>query len=660
VGPWKAPGAPGRFQVAVNGKTVDAEFGAKGAEWHWQSGPSVSLKAGKNTLALRDLTGFDGRCDAIILTSDADYTPPETNEILPAWRRELLGLTADPIAQGPYDLVVVGGGYAGMGAAIGAARLGCKVALIQNRHVLGGNGSSEARVWAQGRMPGGKYPLRDIIHEFMDRAKKSPGTYEEFGDAKKEAWIRSEPNVDLFLSHDALDTRTNAIKRFNGHLFVDATGHGYIGMKAGADRKMEDGGRMGMSNMWAWHSTDETSAFPKTPWALDLKEGDFPYPSRYHAQWFWESGFDKHPLNDLELIRDWNLRASYGAWNAIKNRNAYASRDPQKKGHAQAKMEWLAYVGGTRETQQLLGDVIVTQDDILSGRQYKDGCVLSTWSIDLHYPKKQYAVKYPDNPFISIAVHGRKWDHKKGYAFPYRAFYSRNIDNLFMAGRCLSVTHEALGTIRVMKTLGMVGVAVGRAAEVAQRHDCNPRTVYTDHLQELIDNLNLPGSARREKIGGAVILDPKIPVQGKGAEISNKGQDPKKLPGIIADDSAAKKTGNWGSGTGLPDFVAHYYSYSSDQNATMTFTQKLPAPGKYEVRLAYTHHENRATNTPVTVKAKDGDKTIAVNQQKPGTTNKVFHSLGTHTFGDTAVVVVSGKGTSGHICADAVQFIKAE
>ena len=96
------------------------------------------------------------------------------------------------------------------------------------------------------------------------------------------------------------------------------------GFRADADREMIPGGRMGMSNMWMWHQTDEVQKFPETPWAVELTEKDFPYPNRFHAQWFWESGFDKDPLKDLELIRDWNLRASYGAWDAIKNEDPSA------------------------------------------------------------------------------------------------------------------------------------------------------------------------------------------------------------------------------------------------------------------------------------------------------------------------------------------------
>ncbi len=213
VARWEAPGQPGRFQVLVNGKPLQETFGTRGADWFWHDGGTVEIAPASDAsagsapeggipvkLALHDLTGFDGRCDAIYFTTD-NAPPPNEGKVLPPWRREQLGLNDEPTIQSGYDLVVVGGGYSGMGAAISAARAGCKVALIQDRPVLGGNGSSEVRVWAMGNIRRGKYPrIGEIVEEFADRATKSPGTYEEFEDAKKEAIVRAEKNIDLFLN----------------------------------------------------------------------------------------------------------------------------------------------------------------------------------------------------------------------------------------------------------------------------------------------------------------------------------------------------------------------------------------------------------------------------------------------------------------------------
>ena len=505
VARWNAAGSPGRFQVVVNGTPLAEPCGTSGAAWGWQDGGSVSLPAGEVTIGLRDLTGFDGRCDCIALTTDAT-PPPNDSAVLAGWRRTSLGLPAEPETKGPYDLVVIGGGYSGMGAALSSARMGLKVALIQDRPVLGGNGSSEIRVWAMGLIRRGKYPrIGEIIEEFCDHAKKSPGTYEEFGDAKKERVVRAEPNIELFLNTHAfavdrdgtriksvtcLDTKTSRELRFTGRFFCDATGHATIGHLAGAETVMEPKGRMGMSNMWAWAETDGPQSFPATPWALPLTMNDFPYPRDHHGQWFWESGFDKDPLGDAEGIRDWNLRAVYGAFNAMKN------GDGADK-HKNAVLTWVAAIGGPRESRRILGDVVLTQDDIVGKKEFPDGCVPSTWSIDLHYPKKEYAEKFPDNPFISIAVHDNRVDRTYGYPVPYRCFYSKDVENLFMAGRCISVDHQALGTVRVMKTCGMMGEVVGKAASVAIKHSTDPRGVYEKHWGEMDELLKLPGKARR-------------------------------------------------------------------------------------------------------------------------------------------------------------------
>jgi hypothetical protein len=511
VARWNAAGSPGRFQVVVNGKPLTEPCGTNGAAWGWQDGGTVSLPAGEATVGLRDLTGFDGRCDCIVLTTDAT-PPPNDSAVLAGWRRTALGLPAEPETKGPYGMVVIGGGYSGMGAAISAARMGLKVALVQDRPVLGGNGSSEIRVWAMGLIRRGKYPrIGEIIEEFCDHAKKSPGTYEEFGDAKKEQVVRAEPNIDLFLNTHAfavtrdadritgvtcLDTKSSRELRFTGRFFCDATGHATIGHLAGAETVMEEKGRMGMSNMWAWDEADGPQAFPATPWALPLTMKDFPYPRDHHGQWFWESGFDKDPLGDAEGIRDWNLRAVYGAFNAMKN------GDGADK-HKNAVLTWVAAIGGPRESRRILGDVVLTQDDIVGKKEFPDGCVPSTWSIDLHYPKKEYAEKFPDNPFISIAVHDNRVDRTLGYPVPYRCFYSKDVENLFMAGRCISVDHQALGTVRVMKTCGMMGEVVGKAASVAIKHGTNPRGVYEKHWVEMDDLLKLPGKARRSEPLGA-------------------------------------------------------------------------------------------------------------------------------------------------------------
>lgn len=675
VAQWKAPGEPGKFQLVVDGKPLAETFGTKSATWHWHDGGTVEITKPQTTLALRDLTGFDGRCDAIFFTK-GDAAPPNEDPKMRDWRRVTRGLPEKPLDGGNYDLVVVGGGYGGTAAAISAARMGCKVALIQDRAVLGGNGSSEVRVWAMGGIRRGLYPmLGEIVEEFQDRAKMSPGTHEEFGDDKKEALVRAEKNIALFFNNHAievvkdgdkiaaiiaLDTRTGEHRRFNGKLFCDATGHATIGYLAKAEHTIREGDHLGMSNMWRWADTGAPVPFPAVPWALPLELDDFPYPKRFHAEWFWESGFSKHPILGLEDMRDWNLRAAFGAFSAMKTKGT----DEERAKHAGAKLEWVAYIGGPRESRQLIGDVLLTEEDIVKKKEFPDGTVPTTWDIDLHYPKEQYAKKFPDDPFISKAVFGKGVDRQHGYPVPYRCMYSKNIENLFMAGRCVSVTHEALGTVRVMKTGGMIGEVVGKAASICVKNGATPRAVYERYFTELQELLRQPGQARRATVNDPIALPAnyKAPPVIPDKHDAPAGLDPKKLPGLVLDDKQAKLSGKWTSGTGLPGFFGASYLYANaNANASARYEFTIPKAGRYEVRLAYGPHENRATKTPVTIESAEGSKSATVNQRVEAPLPQGFVSLGVFRFepGKPAAVTLATAGADGNVHADAVQLLPA-
>lgn len=503
------PSGAGAFELHVNGAKLGDTLGVGPDAWTWQLAGEVALTTGEATLALRDLTGFNGRVDAILLSDDPDFTPPEANHVTDRAQWTFRGAPGNGEVLDGFDIVVIGGGYGGLGTAISAARMGAKVALIQNRMLLGGNGSSEVRVWAKGNLPPSQYPLADIVNEIRDHAKASPAPAEQFGDDNKERVVRAENNITLMLGHHAyglemdgprigsvkvLEIATGRIKQISGTFFADCTGHGFIGQWAGADLSMTDKGRMGMSNMWMWDNTDGPVTFPQKDWMLEFGTRDFPYPRRGHAEWFWESGYDSHPIKELETTRDWNLTVSYSAWNAIKNRGAHAERDPD--GHANAQLSWLAYIGGTRETQQLLGDVILTGDDVREKKPFPDAVVPTTWTIDLHYPREEFVHALPEHPFIARAVHDRWQGSEEGYPIPYRCLYSRNIPNLFMAGRNISVDREALGTIRVMNTIAIMGVTVGRAAALASIRDSSPRGVFHDHFDDLRTLWLKPGDQR--------------------------------------------------------------------------------------------------------------------------------------------------------------------
>jgi hypothetical protein len=379
---------------------------------------------------------------------------------------------------------------------------------------------------------------------------------------------------------------------------------------------------------------------------------DFPYPRDHHGQWFWESGYDHDPIHDAEGIRDWNLRAVFGAFNAMKNGDGAAD-------HKTAYLTWIAYIGGPRESRRLMGDVLLTQEDIVAKKDFPDGCVPSTWSIDLHYPKQQYAKKFPDNPFISIAEHGAGVDRSYGYPVPYRCFYSRNIENLFMAGRCISVTHEALGTTRVMKTCGMMGEVVGKAASVCVLRDCLPRDVYERYWDDLDVLLRLPGKAHRAKVGEQFTIPadalPEAPAHG-----TFTGVDPTRLPGVVQDDRAARKSPGWTEGSGLKGYIGYGYLYAgAASNATCTWDLEPPTAGEWDVRIAYQPHENRGRTVPVTVKTSSGVIERRIDMTRPAPLEHGFVSVGQVTVqpGERVEVTIGSQGAGGNAHADAVQLV---
>ena len=700
VGHWNAPGAPGRFQLIINGQTIATEFGAKGADWHWQDGGKVTLAAGETIIALHDLTGFDGRCDAIVLTKKTGL-PPDPIQGLAEYRNTFNNPNG-PEEMGEFDLVVVGGGYGGLGAALSAARQSLKVAFIQDRFVLGGNGSSEVGVWAMGGTTRGKYPhLGEIIEEIGDRSPDSPGRADSFGDELKEKVVRNEKNIALFLGHFAtgvvmkgnriaavktIDVKTGRERIFQAKFVADTTGHGWVGFYAGADFNVEKDKRMGMSNMWFYQDAADAVSWPATPWALPLEIGDFPTLQKSNslldkkpfmkAEWFWESGFDKDPIKDLEYIRDWNLRAMYGAFSALKN-------GQEKTKYALADLKWASHVGGPRESRLFTGDLVLTKDDIVTRKDFPDGCVPTTWDIDLHYAREQYAKKFPDNPFISRAAFGyvdangkhvTAVDRRNGYPLPYRLFYSKNIENLFMAGRHISVTHEALGTVRVMRTIGMMGEVVGKAAYLAVRENTDPRGVYQEHLPELIQLLEQPGRMRRADLRAPLVLDAEIadykqlPVGRMNADLNKTAgaaalsADTKaaiaKMAGIVIDDSQAKLTGKWTAGTGLSPHVGADYHYAAPGKADAVFTLKVPTAGKYEVIAYWIGHANRASNTVATL-SREGQKPLSFKLNQKENAEGGANSLGKFEFaaGDQHTFTISAEGANGNVHIDAVQLV---
>ena len=544
VAPWGVEGAPGRFELILDGVPVETTFGTEGDPWHWQDGGIVELDSSVE-IRLHDLTGFEGRCDAILLAPDVGFVPPEDPDELASFRRTALGFTESPASGGRFDLVVVGGGMAGTSAAVTAARLGLTVALVQDRPVLGGNSSSEVRVWPEGHVNQRPWPrVGDVVMELVPERRSDSRNAQSaavFDDARKLAVARGESNLTLFLDHrmnevaldrgrivavTCQDVRSGRRVEVEGRWFLDSTGDGCLGFLAGADFQQTDTGHMGASNLWnikclcedeeplssELEAACEAATFPRCPWAVDL--ADRPFPGRTRGQtapepglqpislgnWFWESGFDRDPIQDMERIRDQNFRAMYGAWDAIKN---VEGRYPAHR------LNWVAYIAGKRESRRLMGDVVLTGEDLRDGVVFEDGCVPCTWGIDTHHPDQRYSKGHEGDEFIADFTRGEGYEYEGPYWIPYRCLYSRNVPNLFMAGRDISVTHEALGAVRVMKTTGAMGEIVGMAAAICEANDCDPRAVYSAHLDDLKGLMSIgagrsttPDAAGRFRLSG--------------------------------------------------------------------------------------------------------------------------------------------------------------
>lgn len=503
--PWKDGEGPGKFSLYVSNKKLASPLGCEGNTWMWQAAGKVTIKDVNTELRLHDLTGFNGRCDAIYFTTEEGAVPPSDVAALEKFRREKLNLPAEAPLAGEYDLVVVGAGIAGMSAAVSAARLGCKVALLNDRPVIGGNNSSEIRVHLGGRIEAGPYKeLGNLQKEFGPTRGGNAQPADYYEDQKKMDWLLKEKNVSLFTNYRAIAVEkegdritaviakhieTGEEKRFEAPLFSDCTGDGTIGYLAGADYRMGRESRdefgestapeqadkmtMGASVQWYSEDTKKPSSFPQFEYGVDFNEKNCEKVTM--GEWTWETGMNYDQIKDFERIRDYGLMVVYSNWSYLKNEmkenDVYKNR----------KLAWVAYISGKRESRRLMGDYILKEEDLRKHVVHEDGSAASTWSIDLHYPDPKNTENFPGQEFKSIAKHINIYP----YPIPYRCLYSRNIDNLFMAGRNISVTHVALGTVRVMRTTGMMGEVVGMAASICKKYQVNPRAVYQSHLPEL-------------------------------------------------------------------------------------------------------------------------------------------------------------------------------
>ncbi|MGI9614038.1 MAG: FAD-dependent oxidoreductase [Acidimicrobiales bacterium] len=523
---WVPSHSPGRFQVSVDGARLATELGVNGQDWVWQEAGSVDLVAGEIELRLHDMTGFDGRCDAIYLSSDGSTPVDGAGEEAIAWRRQLRGLPAEPVDGGEFDVVVVGGGIAGCAATLTAARLGSRVAVIQDRPFLGGNASKEIGLHPRGESG-------DLIRELADRTVD--------GDLSAQAVLGAEPNVTLLLENrvyavatdgrrvssvDARATRTGVETRFRAPVFIDCTGSAILGQLAGAEilqgqeAKDEydesrapderDGMHHGNTLFFRTRIGEQPSSFPDVPWATEVSK-DYanlsgqllqpgvenapgPKPGQpagvdpvfdfsdaapgvnpamaYPATHFWEYGQWLDLQRDAEHIRDHLLRALYGTFSNVKR------LDPEH--YANLEIDWIAHVAAQGEFVRYRGEHVLTENDVRNHTEFHDAVVRNDGAFCLHYPPQ------PGESDYDFRLKDWVWDaHDAPYAIPFRSLMSVSFDNLMMAGKHISVTHIAGSSVKLMGNGGQHGAAVGIAAHLCAEHGTDPRGIYNDHLGQL-------------------------------------------------------------------------------------------------------------------------------------------------------------------------------
>ena len=448
------------------------------------------------------------------------------------------------IVEHKVDLCIIGGGLAGMGAAIEAAKHGIKTLLMHERPVLGGNASSEIRMWVCGCWG---YMETGLIEELrQENIFRNPNGNYSIWDLLLYEKVRFQENLTLLLNCSCMDATMDGsnIKSIKGwqlttqefhnveaKFFADCSGDSILAPLTGAkfrwgrESKLEfnesmapdkeDKCTMGLSCLMQARETNEPQKFTPPSW-INHYPDDTPLKNRYHNLgpyqnfWFIELGGQGDTIKDTEILRDELLKTSLGVWDHIKNHGEHEAEN--------WALDWIGFLPGKRESRRYEGDYIMTQEDILEGRTFPDCVAYGGWPLDDHYPA---GFLHKGEPNTHVYP-------KQPYGIPLRALYSKNIDNLFFAGRNISASHMALSSTRVMATCMLLGQAVGSAAITCINKNVSPRTAAKEYIAEIQqrlmnDDCTLPGFSRKRS---NLTLNAKLVVSnGQNSDILRTGQD---------------------------------------------------------------------------------------------------------------------------------------
>lgn len=503
---WYAPYAPGVFTVALDGKRAATDIGKMPSRrWLWQIADDFYLEEGKHKLELIDLTGYMGRCSTLLLTTDMDFLPNSELSAFEKQRMQFKKLPAEPMDGGCYDVIVAGGGPGGTAAAIIAARNGAKTLLLQDRPILGGNASTEAGIGYNGASSQ-QFNAREggIVEEIIRRKTNGDISWTETltqmcAEEKNLAvycnqrvrFVETEDNT--IRSVTVSNTETGIRTRFAGKIFLDCTGDSELAYQAGAKI------RWGREAKWQYNEefapiTPDTCTMSGCLWGT--KFVDTGTVQEYHApewvpvfpsgkkfgrnivgiypDWWLEAPNDIDDVYDAEEARDELYRIVLGYFNYLKN-----DWEEKEKAatYAIGPMKW---IDAKRESRRIIGDYVLNQNDCVNGTVFPDTVAYAGWPIDLHNLKGIYSGE--EGPFFSNA-------HVPMVSIPYRCLYSKNISNLMMAGRNISVSHIALGTTRVQATIATIGQVCGTAAAMCVKKNMTPRELGSQSLEELRQQL---------------------------------------------------------------------------------------------------------------------------------------------------------------------------